>query len=123
MQDLYMKYCQGFMFVYCITSQASFNDLPALYSQLCHVKGTCDVPIFLVGRVVGVTCTEHNHPPDQASNKAKKLVSSVLKGQYSLHDFLDAIYIKNIKLDLVTSILAHLDNWRSQNIITAPHST
>jgi len=23
--------------------------LPALYSQLCHVKGTCDVPIVLVG--------------------------------------------------------------------------
>ena len=35
--------------------------------------------------------TEHNHPPDQASNKAGKLVSFIRKGQYSLSDFLDAI--------------------------------
>ena len=49
MRDRYMKYGQGFMFVYSITSQAEFDDLPALYSQLCHVKGTCDVPIVLVG--------------------------------------------------------------------------
>ena len=39
-------------------------------------------------------CTEHNHPPDQASNKAKKLVSSMRKGQYSLSDYLDTINIK-----------------------------
>ena len=28
-----------------------------------------------VGEAVDVTCTEHNHPQDQVSNKAKKLVS------------------------------------------------
>ena len=34
---------------------------------------------------------EHNHPPDQASNKAGKLVSFIRKGQCSSSDFLDAI--------------------------------
>ena len=51
MQDLCMKYGQGFMFVYSITSQAFFDNLPAFYSQLCHVKSTCDVPIVLVGNM------------------------------------------------------------------------
>ena len=40
---------QGFMFVYSITSQATFNELEALYNQLCHIKGEDDVPIVLVG--------------------------------------------------------------------------
>ena len=30
-----------------------------------------------VGEAIDVTCTQHNHPPDQASNKAKKLVSLI----------------------------------------------
>jgi len=34
-----------------------------------------------VGEAVDVTCTEHNHPPDQTS---KKLVSSVRKGPCNL---------------------------------------
>ena len=34
---------------------------------------------------------EHSHPPDQASNKAGKLVSFIRKGQCSFSDFLDAI--------------------------------
>ena len=42
-----------------------------------------------VGEAVDVTCTEHNHPQDQASDKAKKLVSSMRKGHYS--DYLHAI--------------------------------
>ena len=38
-----------------------------------------------VGETTDVTRTEYNHPPGQASNKAKKLlVSSMRKGQYSL---------------------------------------
>ena len=47
--DLYMKIAEGFMFVYSITNQASFNDLEALYDKLCHVKCDFDVPIVLVG--------------------------------------------------------------------------
>ena len=49
MRDLYMKNGQGFMFVYSITSQATFNYLADLYDQLHRVKGEDDVPIVLVG--------------------------------------------------------------------------
>ena len=50
MRDIYMNDGQGFMFVYSIdVYQAEFKDMAALYSKLCHVKGTCDIPIVLVG--------------------------------------------------------------------------
>ena len=44
-----MKNGQGFMFVYSITSQATFNNLADLYDQLCRVRDEDDVPIALVG--------------------------------------------------------------------------
>ena len=49
MRDLYMKNGQGFMFVYSITSQATFNDLADLYDQLRRVRDEDDVPVLLVG--------------------------------------------------------------------------
>ena len=57
-------------------------------------KPGCKGTATSVGEAVDVTCTEHNRPQDQASNKAKKLVSSMSKGQYSLNDYLHAINIK-----------------------------
>ena len=44
-----MKNGQGFMFVYSITSQATFNTMASLYDQLCRVKDDDDVPVLLVG--------------------------------------------------------------------------
>ena len=52
---------------------------------------------------VGVTCTEYNHPQDQASNKADKLHG--LLHEEGLSDFLDSI---NIKLDMRLSTFACL---------------
>ena len=49
MRDLYMKNSEGFVVVYSITSQATFNDNADLYEQLCRVKDEDDVPIVLVG--------------------------------------------------------------------------
>uniref|UniRef100_H2ZGP3 small monomeric GTPase n=1 Tax=Ciona savignyi TaxID=51511 RepID=H2ZGP3_CIOSA len=49
MRDLYMKNGQGFVLVYSITSQASFNDLTDLREQILRVKDTDDVPMILVG--------------------------------------------------------------------------
>ena len=50
MRDLYMKNGQGFVLVYSITSQATFNDLIDIKDQIMRVKdiGT-DVPLVLVG--------------------------------------------------------------------------
>ena len=49
MRDLYIKNGQGFMLVYSITSQATFNDLADLYDRVLHIKGEDDVPVLLVG--------------------------------------------------------------------------
>jgi small GTP-binding protein len=49
MRDLYMKNGQGFVLVYSITSQATFNDLLELREQILRVKDTIDVPMVLVG--------------------------------------------------------------------------
>ena len=43
MRDLYMKNGQGFVLVYSITSQATFNDLSDLREQILRVKDQDDV--------------------------------------------------------------------------------
>lgn len=49
MRDLYMKNGQGFVLVYSITAQSTFNDLHEIRDQILRVKDTEDVPIILVG--------------------------------------------------------------------------
>ena len=65
MRDLYMKNGQGFVLVYSITAQSTFNDLQVssvsktkvlnwsllqdLREQILRVKDTDDVPMVLVG--------------------------------------------------------------------------
>jgi len=49
MRDLYMKNGQGFVLVYSITSQSTFNDLTDLREQILRVKDTDKVPMVLVG--------------------------------------------------------------------------
>lgn len=75
MRDLYMKNGQGFMLVYSITAQSTFNDLQDLREQILRVKDTAYVPMILVGnkcdledeRVVG---------KDQGLNLANSFNSS-----------------------------------------------
>ena len=49
MRDLYMKNGQGFVLIYSITAQATFNDLADLHDQIVRVKDSPDVPMILVG--------------------------------------------------------------------------
>ena len=42
-------FSKGFVLVYSITSQATFNDLLELREQILRVKDTIDVPMVLVG--------------------------------------------------------------------------
>ncbi|KAJ1556823.1 Ras- protein Rap-1b [Nowakowskiella sp. JEL0078] len=49
MRDLYMKNGQGFILVFSITSQATFNDLLELREQILRVKDAERVPMVLVG--------------------------------------------------------------------------
>lgn len=78
MRDLYMKNGQGFVLVYSITAQSTFNDLMDLREQILRVKDTEEVPMILVGnkcdledeRVVG---------KDQGSNLARSFNSAFLE--------------------------------------------
>lgn len=45
MRDLYMKNGQGFVLVYSITAQSTFNDLHDLREQILRVKDTNDVRV------------------------------------------------------------------------------
>jgi GTPase SAR1 family protein len=45
MRDLYMKNGQGFVLVYSITGQATFNDLADLREQILRVKDQDDVSV------------------------------------------------------------------------------
>merc|ERR1711934_501454 len=49
MRDLYMKNGQGFVLVYSIIAQSTFNDLPDLREQILRVKDCDSVPMVLVG--------------------------------------------------------------------------
>lgn len=42
MRDLYMKNGQGFVLVYSITAQSTFNDLQDLREQILRVKVSVD---------------------------------------------------------------------------------
>uniref|UniRef100_A0A183CHJ8 small monomeric GTPase n=1 Tax=Globodera pallida TaxID=36090 RepID=A0A183CHJ8_GLOPA len=78
MRDLYMKNGQGFVLVYSITAQSTFNDLMDLRDQILRVKDTDDVPMILVGnkydledeRVVG---------KEQGMNLARQFNSAFLE--------------------------------------------
>eukprot|EP00026_Physarum_polycephalum_P012774 Phypoly_transcript_13104.p1 GENE.Phypoly_transcript_13104~~Phypoly_transcript_13104.p1 ORF type:complete len:188 (+),score=22.37 Phypoly_transcript_13104:97-660(+) len=49
MRDLYMKNGEGFVLIYSITAQSSFNDLPDLREQILRIKDVAEVPMILVG--------------------------------------------------------------------------
>lgn len=48
MRDLYMKNGQGFVLVYSITAQSTFNDLTDLREQILRVKDTEEVNVLVV---------------------------------------------------------------------------
>lgn len=92
MRDLYMKNGQGFLLVYSITSQSTFNDLQELRDQILRVKDTDDVPMMVIGnkcdledeRVVGrdqgmLLGRQYNCPFSETSAKAKTNVTEIFK--------------------------------------------
>ena len=56
MRDLYMKNGQGFVLVFSITSQATFNDLADLREQILRVKDQDDVRLHIHLTAPGTHC-------------------------------------------------------------------
>ncbi|GAB6019877.1 Ras-protein Rap-2a [Chamberlinius hualienensis] len=52
MRDLYIKNGQGFVVVYSLTNQQTFQDIRTMKDQIVRVKGVDRVPILLVGNKV-----------------------------------------------------------------------
>merc|ERR1712002_730993 len=98
MRDLYMKNGQGFLLVYSITAQSTFNDLQDLREQILRVKDTDDVPMILVGnkcdledeRVVG---------KDQGQNMARHFNCAFLETSAKMK-----VNVLEIFFDLVRQI-------------------
>eukprot|EP01086_Lenisia_limosa_P008481 TRINITY_DN2_c0_g4_i1.p1 TRINITY_DN2_c0_g4~~TRINITY_DN2_c0_g4_i1.p1 ORF type:complete len:201 (-),score=59.99 TRINITY_DN2_c0_g4_i1:80-637(-) len=66
MRDLYMKNGQGFVLVYSITAQSTFNDLTDLRDQILRVKDTDTIPMVLVGNKCDLE-SERVVPQEQGS--------------------------------------------------------
>ncbi|CAF1467788.1 unnamed protein product [Didymodactylos carnosus] len=49
MRDIYINNREGFILVYCITSQATYNDVMELKDRIYHIKKTINVPMVIVG--------------------------------------------------------------------------
>jgi len=109
MRDLYMKNGQGFLLVYSITAQSTFNDLQDLREQILRVKDTDDVPMILVGnkcdledeRVVG---------KDQGQNLARNFNCAFLETSAK-----SKINVNEIFYDLVRQINKKNPETRNKN--------
>jgi len=64
MRDLYMKNGQGFVLVYSITAQSTFNDLQDLRDQILRVKDTEDVS----DRSLTIEPLHKDHPGDRGKS-------------------------------------------------------
>ena len=117
-----MKNGQGFVLVYSITAQSTFNDLQDLREQILRVKDTDDVPLVLVGnkcdledeRVVGkdqgmnLARQFNNCSFLESSAKAKINVNEVIFSYLQVFFFLTSLnhnfLILQIFYDLVRQI-------------------
>jgi small GTP-binding protein len=83
MRDLYMKNGQGFVLVYSITAQATFNDLMELHDQIVRVKDTHDVPMILVGNKCDLE-DERVVSKDQGQNLARQFNCAFMEASAKL---------------------------------------
>jgi len=78
MRDLYMKNGQGFVLVFSIIAQSTFNDLPDLREQILRVKDKDDVPMVLVGNKCDLN-DQRVISTDQGNDLAKKFGCAFLE--------------------------------------------
>jgi len=96
MRDLYMKNGQGFVLVYSITSQASFNDLADLREQILRVKDTDDVPMILVGNKCDLE-DERKVTKEQGENLAREWNCTTMETSAKAKINVEAIFFDLVK--------------------------
>lgn len=98
MRDLYLKNGQGFLLVYSIIAQSTFNDLQELRDQILRVKDTDDVPMLLVGNKCDLE-DERLVGKDQGQNLARQFSCAFLETSAKTR-----VNVSEIFLDLVRQI-------------------
>jgi small GTP-binding protein len=91
MRDLYMKNGQGFVLVYSIVADSTFNEIPALRDQILRVKDVDQVPMVLVGN----KCDLHEQrvvPTKQGEELAKKWSCVFLEASARTRENIDNIF-------------------------------
>uniref|UniRef100_A0A2I3LRW8 Ras-related protein Rap-1b n=1 Tax=Papio anubis TaxID=9555 RepID=A0A2I3LRW8_PAPAN len=96
-RDLYMRNGQGFVLVYSITAQPTFNDLQDLREQILRVKDTDDVPMILVGNKDDLEDERVVGKEQDSSTKSKINVNEI---------FYDLTVILSLKYDSPFSIMS-----------------
>jgi len=101
MRDLYMKNGQGFVLVYSIIAQSTFNDLPDLREQILRVKDKDDVPMVLVGNKCDLT-DQRVITTDQGEDLARKFGCAFLEASAKTR-----VNVEQIFHDLIRQINKH----------------
>lgn len=91
MRDLYMKNGQGFVLVYSIIAQSTFNDLPDLRDQILRVKDKDEVPMVLVGNKSDLT-DQRVISTEQGEELAKRFGSAFLETSAKTRTGVDLIF-------------------------------
>lgn len=91
MRDLYMKNGQGFVLVYSIIAQSTFNDLPDLRDQILRVKDKDEVPMVLVGNKCDLT-DQRVISTEQGQELANKFNSAFLEASAKTKTNVDLIF-------------------------------
>ena len=78
-----MKNGQGFVLVYSITAQATFNDLMELHDQIVRVKDSPEVPMILVGNKCDLE-DERVVSKDQGQHLAKQFNCAFMEASAKL---------------------------------------
>jgi len=99
MRELYMKNGQGFVLVYSMISQATFNDLMDIYDHLLTVKHEESFPTILVGNKSDLK-DERTVSTEEGKKMAEKFNASFIESSAKLK-----YNVENIFLELARKIL------------------
>jgi small GTP-binding protein len=91
MRDLYMKNGQGFVLVYSIIAQSTFNELQDLRDQILRVKDAPKVPMCLVGNKCDLA-DQRVVTTEQGQELAKKWDCTFLETSAKTKHNVDAIF-------------------------------